>query len=785
MRSLFHRAVSGVLFLAIALASGLTACGGGGGGSAGAGGSTASPGGTAAVYPRFDPAGGDIPLQSDLRFAGSRDGTAQAGAASGALGAALDRLDGFSTSAAIDLPLSGSVDPASVVAGRSVWLIALDTSAGDPLSLDSVQGVAAAPSYDAQVLSLDGGTHNLIRVRPLLPLRPRSKYLLALSEDLRAADGTRLGRSTAYEALRGSGPLDAALQPLRSAVLRWEAWAAPVLAGASGGRLTPAQARDSLVLTQSFTTTDPLGRIMAMAAPRAAVAAQQIAQGVARGSAVATAQSLDAGGRLPSVRARALGLSAQSGLDFNELSSALAANVGRLYTGFIRLPYYLTAADAPGLGFGEYLNRPWRPDADLALALGAPLPADGDGSLNLSWRFPFAAATGTPSVPLQVTLPMNSWVPGYAGAANCGQIHAATGFPLVIYAHGITDSRSSVIGLAHALAARCIATVAIDFPLHGVAANNAYVNLLNTERSSRIAFAALYGADAPRERHFNIGGAIGAPAPMNFAAPGAQDGSGVHALNLLQLTVLRDQGLQGVVDLLNLNASLGSLDAAVRAFPGAVGLDLNRISLVGVSLGGILGSVATAVNQRAIAEDAALGLASPLRALRGLVASVAGTQGSQVLVRSPRFAPQANQILAGLGLAPGTSAYERYFQLAQASADAGDPVNHMALLAGLGVPVLLQQVNGDRVVPNAVPEAPLAGTEAMARLLGATALGLGNTALGRGLVRLQAGDHLSLLRPAPGAPQVTAEMQAQVLSFVLNGGVVSVGSVAPAEVQGP
>ena len=781
MRRSTHRVLDPVRALALALVLGLAACGGGGGGggSSGGNGGGGTPGGTASVYPRFDPAAGDIPLASDLPFAGSGDGTAHVGTASDALSDALNRLDGFSTSAAIDLLLSGSVDPASVVAGRSVWLIALDTGSADPLPLENVRGVAAAPSYDAQVLSLDGGTNNVIRLRPLAPLRPRSKYLLALSDELRAADGTRLGRSLVYEALRGKGPLPAQAQPLRSAVQRWEAWAA------AGTGLSPAQAQEALVLTQSFTTTDPQGRVMAVAAPRAAVAQQQIAQGVARASAIATAQSLDAGNALPSVRARALGLSAQSGLDFNELAPALAANVGRLYTGFIRLPYYLTAADAPALAFGEFLRRPWRPDAALATRLGAPLAPDVDGSLNLTGRFAFPVATGTESVPLQLTLPQNARVPGDAGASNCGQIYAATGFPLVIYAHGITDDRASVIGLAHALAQRCIATVAIDFPLHGVAANNARVNLLNTEHSTRIAFATLYGADAPRERHFNVGGAIGAPAPMNFAAPGPQDGSGVHAMNLLQLTALRDQGLQGVVDLLNLNASLGALDTAVRAFPGAVGLDLDRVSVVGVSLGGILGSVFATVNQRAIAEDSALGLVSPLRPLRGLVASVAGTQGSQVLVRSPRFVPLVNQVLAGIGLSAGTSRYERYFQLAQAAADAGDPVNHMQTLAGLGVPVLLQQVNGDLVVPNAVPEAPLAGTEPMARLLGATALGPGNAALGRGWVRLRSGDHLSLLRPAAGAAAATAEMQNQVLSFVLNRGTVSVGSASAADIQAP
>lgn len=764
--------------LSLLLALLLGACGGNSASSA--------PPPSPAVYPRFDPAASDLPFNNDLLFAGTTDGTAHAGAPSDPVRAALNQLDGFSTSAYFDVLLSGSADPATALANQSVWLLELATGAADPLAMASVTGVTGPATFDVQVVSLDGGANNALRLRPTLPLKPRTKYLVALTDDLRDASGARLVRSAPYRALRDNATaIDPALQPVRQVVQAWETLAAGAVAARSGGALSPTQAQAKLLLTYTFTTTDTLGPLVSMGAPRAAIVNQQVAAGTPPATARGNAAGLETLGLLSTPKQRPLGVSASSGIDFNAFSAALAANVGTLYTGFIRLPYYLTAADAPGLAFGEYLSRPWRPDEALASAMGTVVPADVDGSRNVTWRYPFARLNGTESVPLQLTLPQSNWVPGYAGPANCGQIYAATGYPIVIYVHGITSDRTSVLALAHTLASRCVATVAIDLPLHGVPANSAFVNTLNTQRSVVIPFGALYGADAPRERHFEVAGATGMPAPMNFGAPGANDGSGAQYINLAHLPVTRDHNRQAVMDLLNLNASLADLDTQAQAI-AAPGIDRNRVYVVGVSLGGILGGVFATVNELARANDIAVAMAPvSMEPLRGLVASAAGTQVSQILARSPTFAPAINSGLASFGVQPGRSDYERFFYTAQAALDSADPVNFMGSLSSLAVPVLLQQVNGDVVIPNAVPQAPLAGTSAMARLLNTTRLGVGATALGRGYVRHTAGGHTSLLRPEGGAPQVTAEMQAQVVTFVLNNGTVSVGSAAPGNIEPP
>lgn len=739
----------------------------------------------AGTHPRFDPVISDLPFNTDLIFAkaAASDGTADVGTPSDTVRATLNGLDGFSTSAFFDVMIDGSVDAATVLPMKSVFLLELNTGGKDALNPANIVGISGAASFDTRVVSLDGGTNNVIRLRPLVPLKAKTKYLVFLTNDIKDTSGKALTRSWTYNALHDSSyTLMESLVPVRAAIVGWETLASGFLVATTGA--TSAAAIDKLVLTYTFTTTDPQATLMAMAAPRAALASTQIAAGVAPATAVAGVSQLEAAGLLSTPKQRPLKVSVLTGIDMGLLSAgALAGNVGKLYTGYIKLPYYQTA---PGtLPFGTFLTRNWTPDLNLAKAINATVPADVDKTTyNSTYRYPFAAKTADESVPLQVTLPQTGWVPGYAGSASCGQIYAASGYPVVIYVHGITSDRTSGLALAHTLASRCIATVAIDLPLHGVAANNAFVNVLNVEKSQSIPFATLYGADAPHERHFNVAGAGGAPAPMNFATPTANDGSGAHFTNLGYLLNTRDNNRQAVIDLLNLNASLKGLDADFVQTLG-VKLNLGNVNVVGHSLGGILGTVFTTMNQAAISNESKIGLTSNLNPVRSLVASVAGTQVAQVLVNSASFAPVINAGLAKAGVNVGTSNYEKFMYAAQSAVDSGDPVNFAQLLPSLKIPVLLQQVKNDAVIPNSADSAPLTGTQAFARLLGATQLGLGQTQLGLGYVKLNAGDHASLLRPSASAPQITAELQTQVVTFLLNAGGVAVGGGAPQNIEAP
>lgn len=742
-------------------------------------------------HPRFDPVISDVPFNSDLVFAKASisDGTADVGAATDPVRAALNKLDGFSTSAYFDILIDGSVDPDTAIPSQTVFLVEVQSN-GDALDPANIVGLVGPASFDVRVVSLDGGTNNAIRLRPTEPLKAKTKYLVFLTNDIQDMSGEPLTRSWSYNAIRDPEYQTlSALLPVRAAITGWETLASGFLQVATEGALDDAAAKSKLILTYTFTTTDPLAPLMAMGAPRAAIAGAQIAGGASPEVAVGNAVALENAGLLSTPKARSLGVSSLTGIDFNTFNAQLAASVGKLYTGYISLPYYQTKS------YWEedfsYLTANWQPSLVLAGALGQELPTDIDGSYNVTYRYPFAAKQVDETVPLQVTMPESGFVSGLAGNATCSQIFGESGYPVVIYVHGITSDRTSVLALGHTLASKCVATVAIDLPLHGIAAyssatggSNPLVNVLNVEKSQLIPFADLYGNNTPHERHFNIAGAGGAPAAMNFDTPTARDGSGAQFINLGYLANTRDNNRQAVMDLLNLNASLGALSDNLEDSIG-VGLNTDRVYVVGISLGGILGSIFATVNEASILNEQAANLSSNLNPIQGVVLSTAGTQVSQILVNSATFAPVINGGLAASGVNVGTSNYERFLYAAQSTLDSADPVNFMTTLSMLGVPVLVQQVNGDLVIPNSADSAPLAGTSAMASLLGANQLGLGNAELGLGYVKMTAGDHVSLLRPTTTAPQVTAELQTQVATFVLTSGTVTVGAEASGDVEEP
>jgi dienelactone hydrolase len=736
------------------------------------------------TYPRFDPVVSDLPFNTDLIFAkaATTDGTADVGAATDAVRAGLNKLDGFSPSAYFDILISGAVNPATVTTG-SVFLLQLNTGTKDalnPANIVTANPFVGPATYSVGVVSLDGGTNNAIRIRPTLPLKSRAKYLVFVTNDVKDAAGNSLTPSWSYNAIRDPnyGTISSLL-PVRAAIQGWENLAGGFMAAVSGGALTAAAAKQKIVLSYTFTTTDPQTPLVAMASPRAAIAKTQIDAGVAPQTAVTTALTLDGNNLLPSPKARSVGIAAATGIDINLLTAnTLAANISKLYTGYIKLPYYLTA---PGdLPFGEFLKRGWVPDTALATQLGVTLPADVDGSYNMTYRFPFAKKSSDETVPLQVTMPEDATVPDSVNAPGitCSQVYGTTGYPVVIYVHGISSDRSSVLSLAHTLAGKCVATVAIDLPVHGIAANNPLANTLNVERNG---LSAVYPTNIPHERHFNIAGAAGAPAPMNFDNPTANDGSGAQFVNLGFFTNTRDNLRQAQVDMLNLNASLGNIDTALKAFR-SIGIDTGKVYVVGMSLGGIVSTNFVTANQLAIGSETLLGITPVLNPIRGMVLSVSGTQVTQIMVNSATFGPSIKAGLAAANVNVGTSNYERFLYAIQSVVESGDPVSFSQALGSLSTPVLLQQVKDDAVIPNNNANTPLMGTEAMARLMGMTQLGLGPTSLGKGIVKMNAGVHTSLLRPATDLGHITTELQIQVVTFVLGNGTVNVGAAASADV---
>ena len=202
----------------------------------------------------FDPSTGKIPPTNDVLFSGSEDGTLnipdnpQDSDGQKAVKASLNNLDGFSTTAPVTAGFSSSLDPASVKVGETVRVFEL-TKTGQ-----QVTGIASELSSPENLVAAATGTNNTtLAILPTQPLKPKTGYLVVLTNELKGAGGATVKADTIYSLTKGGDPLIgdfAALEPLRKAVNGLE-----TLAGAAG------ISKDSIVLSWSF-TTQSIGDVM-------------------------------------------------------------------------------------------------------------------------------------------------------------------------------------------------------------------------------------------------------------------------------------------------------------------------------------------------------------------------------------------------------------------------------------------------------------------------------------------------------------------------------------------
>lgn len=389
-----------------------------------------------------------------------------------------------------------------------------------------------------------------------------------------------------------------------------------------------------------------------------------------------------------------------SGLDLSAVSPLLPP-IANIYVGTLAIPYYHDAA-AP-------LTGSWR---------GAPFTAvPGAATTTHLSRFnPVPVVLSNRTIPLFVTVPN----------VASGQSKPVAGWPVVIFQHGLRGNRSQSAAIAAAYAAQGFVVAAIDIPLHGI-----------TDTTSPL----YQGAN---ERTFNldlVNNATGAPGP-----DGIIDGSGTHIINLTSLLTSRDNLRQAAVDIVQLAESLPALDLDGDT---VADIDGSRIHFSGISLGGIVGTVANAL---------------PI-ATQSAYLNVPGGGIANLLRESPALSPSVNAGLAAAGLQQGTTLYEQFFRDAQTIIDSGDPLNYVAT-AFAARPLLVTQVVNDVVVPNSATQRLInAAAFIKANAPGPTAVAAGS---GR-WVHFLSGSHGSLLDPTSSFA-VTTEMQTHAASFVVNGG---------------
>ncbi len=221
-------------------------------------------------YAQFDPAAGAIPLPNNLLFSGSTDGTVNIPVVDPDNLAdpqvALNGLDGFSTVAPLTAQFSSTINASTVKAGSTVRVFEvelvnpfLDPATPAPFAITAVHHeLRAGVDYQVNLLPQDANQTTL-NIHPLLPLKPKTGYLVTLTNGIQDSGGYDALPSQTYALTKLTTPLvdangksvipglsDAqarALEPLRQLVNNQES------AAASQG-----VARNSIVLSWTFMT---------------------------------------------------------------------------------------------------------------------------------------------------------------------------------------------------------------------------------------------------------------------------------------------------------------------------------------------------------------------------------------------------------------------------------------------------------------------------------------------------------------------------------------------------
>jgi dienelactone hydrolase len=453
-----------------------------------------------------DPQAPALPFPTDLLFAGTQDGTLNVPNPDGnPVTAALNALDGFSTVAPIRTDFNAPLDPDSLALGDTVRVYEAETVVTPQGRV--VVGVRRALGADELRVGISPAEPDApgvprgatMLIQPLRPLQPSSTYLVALSDDIRAAGGGRMVASSTYTLLKQRTPFvdeqggnlmrgllsdeeARALEPLRRLVNAQEA--ALESAGLPRGRV---------ILSWTF-TTQSVGAVLDVVAQRAATlpgAAIQV-QG-------------------PVAPTPGTGRPGFVGAD--------------IYAGLLLgLPSYQIPASAAQDPVA--LLTPWQAAQEVA------------GERNLTVFNPLPLEQARINVPVLVTIPRGE--------------KPADGWPVVIYVHGITRNRTDVLTVADVLANAGFAAIAIDLPWHG---------LTGRETNGTAAFRIPWDpATGTGERLFDVDMAVGATPDPSFLGDGEIDPSGTHFINLFNLLMSRDNLRQAAADLVYLLGALETLD---------------------------------------------------------------------------------------------------------------------------------------------------------------------------------------------------------------------------------
>lgn len=814
-----------LLSLVVLLPFFLVGCGGGGGG-----GTSTNTTNTM----NFTTSGGSGLRPSLLNLAGSNDGTLNiintGSAAESNPIVAMNSLDGWSLSQPIIFPMSSGTGAnlsqpsfstqAGAIQPMYVLEVTFDRSNQVP---NGVAGVLI-PGTDYTPLA----SEQRLIISPLKPLKPGAYYMVAFTDGMKDATGSSLSAASDYITARNSAGSTQTSALMNALITAQENLMAAIQVP-----------KERLIFTDTFKTTSAgealrMVKLAASVIVGNAIAGNKTTTGteVWRTGDVASNQNLSniynldltvaPKGTMTQVladtAANPQGAAAEANLTAAQAGALTAAiaNAGlnavagatNVYKTTVKLPYFsghpTQSAQAPGV-------TPWKGASPSLISISKGLAAGGATANAI------AAALATRNIDATKLASLitdstkkgelASYVINMAGLniqvpdGNGGnqaldeernvteynslpQLTTLTDVPVLLFAagalntvqkvvifqHGITSIKENVYSLAMSivgagqLAGQNVAVMAIDLPLHG-------------------------------ERGF--------PGFLTNAA-----NPSVYA-NLGFLKVARDNLRQSAADLIGLRAALSWANrkaAPTLGVPNAL-----KVSLLGHSLGGIVGANFLAISNEATAYTS---MQNHLFRVDETALAMPGAQLAHIMYNSPTFGPAVTHDVITAGNAQLLAAFTAFKTncqdsnektcfttqfiptldaatqktitdtmtsfvfAAQTVIDPADPFSTASSVSNTD-PILMIEVVGDKgnnkadqVIPNA---AGLSGTESLARQLGLANLTGAVVAPGpvRHIARFTRGGHGSLITPdttfdAAGA--ATAEIQAHVSSFFAGNG---------------
>ncbi|CAI8154991.1 MAG: Lysophospholipase VolA [Pseudidiomarina mangrovi] len=732
----------------------------------------------------FDPSAGAVPVPTNILLGGTVDGTLNIPVANPNDNTnpqvAINGLDGWGTHSTLTFNFSLPVD----ASGNQVTVTSASLEAqGSIRVFETIMGgsavspacASASPAATCAVVGeLVHGTDFIVRatsgsgvaVIPLKPWKAKTGYVAVLTDNIRDT----LGRNVLPSQTYGLMKRDPATFPISADA------SALGLQSLINSHENALQAfginKDRIIYTSSFTTQS----------------VEDVFQAI-KGLMV---QQFSSSGT-PALGAQATGLTVADvlvnagQLTVDPMNPAYAAaSTAAFYQGSVTLPYFspVPTAENPTAPInGRWMAACDSPASILgAIAAGALNPATAgidpaaltnpalllppnncydfpgiDNERHLTKYNPIPAVVTQANVPVILSVPNEAAVNQVRAVQGLAPITMpASGWPVVIFQHGITGNKTNALGIAGSLSVAGFAVVAMDHPLHG---------------------------------------------DRGFGAINASTGSATAYMNLGSLLTARDNIRQSISDMLGLRLSLNAAQGAP--------IDGTRVYFVGHSLGAIAGTPFTAMANSPM--SGALAPASGLFNVRASTLMAPGQSIANFLLASPAFgttiksqllyaanstfAAAVNDAAANAQVQPGTAAFETllgsvYTQFmasatpatvaqingvfeqfafaAQTVIDSADPINYAARVVSTGSPVHLIEVVPDLVVPNTVEGKPLAGTEPLIAGLALpnrtqTTASVDGAKIS-GAVRFCEGDHGSIVSPAASVA-ATMEMQLQTAGW--------------------